>query len=72
MDNDNELILKKINYYYKEKKLIHIILKNNRFYNGLIKYVAADFLLLEDRKLGEVCVFFLELKGVEPFTENTK
>ena len=71
-ENEKELISKKASYYFKEQTIVHIILENNRFYNGTIKYIGADFLLLNDRKLGEVCIFFIELKGIDPFVEEGK
>ena len=68
-ENEQELKSKKANYYLEEQKAVHIILENGRFFNGVIKSVGTDFLLIDDRKLGETCVFFIELKNIEPFTE---
>lgn len=58
---------KKINYYYNEKIEVHITLKNDRFFNGLIEYVGVDFFLINDRKLGKIPVYFVELDDIEPY-----
>ena len=70
-EKEYEMISKKANYYSKEKKPVHI-LTDGRFYNGTVEYVGEDFLIIKDRKLGEVCVLFAEMKGIEPFVEEMK
>lgn len=48
-------------------KFIHIRLNNDRFYNGTIISVGAEYMEFHDRKLGEMIIFFSEIKAVEPF-----
>ena len=69
-DEKKELITKKANYYLNEKRIVHITNDSDKFYNGLIKYVGADFILIDDRKLGEVCLFYFEIKDLEPYEER--
>ena len=71
MDDNNELNLvlnKKINFFYKEKTLIHIKVKDSgTFYNGFINKISADFFMFEDRRLGLIPVFLLEIDRIEPY-----
>lgn len=58
--------------FFKNKKVdVHISLKSGRFYNGKILDTEGDFIIMVDKKLGEVPIFFNEIKedGIEPFTE---
>jgi len=69
MTNDtNTLILeKKANFYKNEKLLVHITLKDGKFYNATIKELSADFIVVWDRKLGKMPVFFSEIDSIEPY-----
>jgi len=69
MTNDMK---RKAEFYKIKKTGVHISLKSNKFYNGKIIDIENDFLILIDRKLGEVPVFFDEIKesGIEPFIED--
>jgi|TARA_R100000501_G_C2541167_1_gene59832 hypothetical protein len=61
--------------FYKIKKIdVHLNLKSGKFYNGKIIDVESDFLILIDRKLGEVPVFFYEIRDgvIEPFKGDRK
>ena len=66
-EKQREIILKKINYYFNQKSDVHIILDNNRFYNGLIKSIGMDFIIMEEYRLGEAIVLFAEIKDIEPY-----
>jgi hypothetical protein len=69
---ENELAGKKLKYYSDSNTELHIKLLNGRFYNGIVKYIGADFLLLTERKLNEVCVFFSEIEDIVPYREEEK
>lgn len=72
-DNENHMIMKqRAEFFYTNKQAVHIILKSNRFYNGQILNVRSDFLIILDRRLGEMPCFFLEIKAIEPFTESNE
>jgi len=67
---EDEVIKKKAQFYLDTNTPIHIPLSNNRFYNGKIKYIGADFLLIEELKFGEVYAFFLEIEDILPYRER--
>lgn len=60
----------KAQYYKDRNRPIHVELKNSVFYNGFITEISSDFLLIKDRKLGELPIFFLEIKKIEPEREK--
>jgi hypothetical protein len=72
MDDMNEMYEKKANYFYNQKKFIHVELKNGKFYNGEIIDVSSDFFNLHDRIVGEIPIFYSEINIFEPFTFNLK
>lgn len=61
--NEVNDIIKKLKVY--EFSLIHLDLKNGTFYNGTIISLGADYMEFHDRKVGEVPIFFSEIKNVE-------
>jgi len=67
---DNELAGKKAKFYSDTSTPVHIMLSNGRFYNGKIKYIGADFLLMDELKFGEVCAFFIEIGDILPYREK--
>ena len=64
----------KLYFYFEKKREIHISCFANRFYNGIILEINQDkgYLILVDKKLGEVPVMFDEILNVEPFLEEEK
>ena len=69
-EKQREVISKKVNYYFKQKSEVHIVLDNNRFYNGLIKSIGTDFIIMEEYRLGEAIVLFAEIKDIEPYEKE--
>ena len=69
-EKQREVISKKVNYYFKQKSEVHIVLDNNRFYNGLIKSIGTDFIIMEEYRLGEAIVLFAEIKESEPYEKE--
>lgn len=65
-------IKKKVEYFLEDKKVIHISLKSGRFYNGYVVEIRTDFMIFNDKVLGELPVWFDEIKedGIEPFKED--
>ena len=73
MNDPNEtrpILDQKINFFFKDKTLVHIRLKGGTFYNGIITEISADFFIFKDRKLGLIPVFLLEVERIEPFLED--
>ena len=69
----NDEIKLKICNYFNNNILIHLELKNKRFYNGKIQYVNDDyFFYLIDREIGKIMILFSEVYLVEPFKEKIK
>lgn len=69
---DDELIIKKSNFYKKNQNKIHIKLANGRFYNGIVLDVGEDFIILNEKELDEIFVSFKEIMRIDPFTEPSK
>lgn len=57
----NETYETKARYFLENKAKVHIKVKSGLFYNGFILEVNSDFLMLDDHKLGETPIFFLEI-----------
>ncbi len=71
-DNDNaELIREKVDFYFKQKILVHINLKiNKEFLNGSIREVSDDFFMLDERVRGIIPVFFLGVYNIKELKEE--
>ncbi len=71
-DKDNvELIKKKVDFFFKQNKSVHINLKKDKeFLNGSILEVNAEFIMLDERMKGTMPVFFLEIYDVDEFKEE--
>jgi len=61
----NELIKKKLEYFYKNQTKIHIKKKNNYFHNGKILELAGDLIIFDDEKTGAMPIYFLEIFEIE-------
>jgi len=63
----NETTLYETAKFFKNKKIaVHITKKDSRFHNGVILKVNQKFLEIDDEKLGEMPIFFSEIKLIEP------
>jgi hypothetical protein len=67
---ENDIAGKKAQFYKDSNTPVHIKLSNDRFYNGSIKYIGADFVILDEIKFGEVCAFFIEVEDIIPYREK--
>ena len=65
----NEMFMK-ANFFFERKITIHISCNDKRFYNGLIIELHQEFILINNRVLGETPVYFSEINSVERFKEN--
>ena len=65
-------IERKLEFYYEEKKTIHLRCNNNRFYNGTVKEIDKknQLLILIEIKLGEIPITFEEITTIEPYLEK--
>jgi hypothetical protein len=61
------LLKKKVQIFFDKKINVHVTMNNKTFYNGeLIQPVAPDYFMMIDRKLGELPVFFVQVRDIEP------
>ena len=66
-EEDNETTMK-AKFFFDKKVTVHVVCNSGRFYNGLIiEYHEGQFILINDRVLGETPVFFTEISGIERF-----
>jgi hypothetical protein len=70
MIEQNDVIKKQVEYFYNNKFLVHIEKKNGRFYNGLILEHSGDLIILDDRVLGAIPIYFIEIQVMERGKEN--
>jgi len=66
----DELMKRRADIFCKKQIPVHITKKDLGWLNGFIKEVGADFIILNEFKLGEMPVFFLEIKNIETFTKE--
>ena len=67
MGDKNETIGRIAQSFLNKSISVHIKLRNDRFYNGMLSYVGAEYLELIDRKIGYVIIFFSEISVIEPY-----
>ena len=70
MNDTNDTILKKAQYYKLRNQYVHIVLDNGKFHNGYIIEINTDFLLFDDRMLGQMPIYFLEIKEIEKYRSD--
>ena len=69
---EEEVVKKKVNYFYEKKIPVHIEKNNGFVNNGLILELAGDMIILDDLKNGAMPIYFIEIKEIEPKRENKK
>jgi len=72
MINDTRTILqKKVDAFFLLGTQVHISFLNSEHWkNGTIKEVKEDYFVLIERVLGEVLVFFQEVKDIREYEEK--
>lgn len=66
----NEEMNKIVSYYKDNKISVHVEKHNTRFYNGIIIEFQGDMIILDDKKLGAMPIYFSEIRVIEK--ENKK
>lgn len=69
-EEEKKINEKRAYYFYRENIPVHIRDKKNYQYNGFIVEFSADFFILNDRLIGEMPIFFQEIKKIERFKEK--
>jgi len=67
MGDKYETIGKKAKDFKDRSVFVHITLRSDRFYNGYISSVGAEYLELSDKELGYMVIFFSEISVIEPY-----
>ena len=70
MSDENNILKRKIEYFLKNKIIVHISLSNSKFLNGKILEFAGDMLIIDDQFLGATPVYFDEIKFLEPYVRR--
>ena len=68
--NEQEMIRKKIIFFSENNIKIHIETVKNMFYNGFASEIKTEFIIFNDRMLGEIPIFFSEISKVERYQER--
>jgi len=63
----NELMKKKCEFFQDKKTLTHIRKFDGEFYNGIILEIHDDYIIVHDRIIGELIVYFQEIRKLEPY-----
>lgn len=56
--------------FFELKKDVHILKISREWLNGTIKEISKDYLIMNERKKGEIVVFFLEMFSIEELEER--
>ena len=77
MKKENEVDMRKLNEEkvllgFSKKIKLHLVLQDNTWRNGFVTEMSADYFLFEDAVNGVEPIFFLDLKRVEPYSEDDR
>lgn len=61
---------KRLRVFFSKGIAVHIVLKNNKWFNGYIREIGSDFIILNEFKFGETLIFFSEITNLETFTKK--
>ena len=56
-------------YYKDEETVVHVVLRNRRFYNGLILEIRDTLLIFNDNKIGKIPISLKDIYLIETFHE---
>ena len=66
-NEQTEIIKEKCGIYFESKTVVHILCKNESFYNGIIQDIKSSHIIFNDNKLGNLPLTFREIKVIEPY-----
>lgn len=71
MNNDKEMIMKKLDFYLEKKVMVHIGLVNKKFYNArIVEKESDDVYIVNERFLGLMHLWVDEVFSVSEFIEQ--
>lgn len=59
-----------VEYFYKNKIPVYIRKTNSRFFTGTILEFQGDLIILDDKILGAMPIYFIEIDIIEKRREN--
>lgn len=62
-----EEVKRKIQVFFDKDIPIHIVTKSDSWINGFITEVGAEFFMVNDRKMGNMPLFFSDIRILETF-----
>ncbi len=71
-ENNTEILQKKATLFLNERTFVCLLFNNDRFRHGYIKEIKSDFFIFVDRFEGELPVFFIELRDIEPSRQKVE
>lgn len=66
----NELMKKKVEFFYKRQVAVHIKKKNGYIHNGNILEFAGDLIILDDERSEAMPIYFEEIEEIEQRREK--
>ena len=60
-------VKRRIQVFFDKEIPVHIVTNSDSWINGFITEVGADFFMVNDRKMGEIPLFFLDIHILETF-----
>jgi hypothetical protein len=66
----NEIMKKKVQFFYEKHVAVHIKKKNGYIHNGLIVEFAGDLIILDDERSGAMPIYFEEIEEIEQRRER--
>lgn len=63
----DDKIRTKCEFFLDKKTMVHILKYDNQFYNGLVLESNDKFIIIHDRMVGEVIIYYSEIKVIEPY-----
>lgn len=66
-NGEGEGYKKKVVFFQSQKDLIHVRLKNGKWFNGEIVLIENDLFIIKDFKRGEVPILFEEIDHIEKY-----
>lgn len=65
----NEKIRTKAQFFFNNRNKVHIKDKSDRFFNGVIKEIAEEYLIFHDRVVGDTIIYFSDIRRIDVYQE---
>ena len=61
----NEILKNQLEFYKKQDVMVHIETTSGRYYRGKILEISSDMVIIDERLLGAMPIYFIEIKILE-------